>query len=1385
MKVLNILIFISYIIFLNLVFIYSKNLQNSSPKESYILDSQVECPKNCKDGLCDNVTLKCDSCIDGYYKDDCSVSCPAKGCKNCNQTTGECQICKEDLILIDNFCCIENCLKCDNTGCIECSEETKYGPECKDCPENCFYENLKTKRKCEQDSGNCYSCIKGKTGIKCEDNCNQGCDLTEYNCDMNNGSCYCKEGFYGETCEDECDDNCEKCDKKNGTCYQCKSGYYPKNKKCINCPENCDGECPEGKCEKCKDSFYGDICNKKCSIYCLNNICEQEDGFCECINFFSYESHCTECMNQFDKKTNCTECINKFDKTTNCTECINNYNETTNCTECINNYNETTNCTECKNNYNISTECTTCINNYDIKTDCKDCKNNYNISTKCKECINKYDKTTDCKECKNNYNISTKCKECINKYDKTTDCKECKNNYNISTKCKECINNYDMETDCKKCKENYDIDSDCENCTKNYDIQFNCEKCINHYNITTSCTECDNHFSLISECESCEDNYDIYTDCTECINQYDKETNCQTCLNGFYGNNCTEKCYEGCDTIKENCEKEDGKCKNCRDLYYGEKCEYKSEIPHCINVNRTNGACLECEQKFYLYNNTCEACSIDCNNSLCEDITGKCYSCASLDSYGEKCEKKCSKFCKNEIKENIVCKRDDGTCNEGCVDIGNFSDPQCTDCIDGYYPRDEGCTTPCSTHCLDKCDTDDGSCTECFVPYYGEKCDEICSFLCKSACDKIYGNCLECIDGYYKDEKDPEGKYGCVECPKQCIKCRSKIKCEACIDNYYGEQCNEICSPNCKNENCEIDGKCDCKDEYYGENCALKCFGCYGEGCYDDNGICKKHYCNDKYYDPRKCDKNCDENCGGVGGCDLFTGECSVCKGNNWGKKCENSCVKECEDDGRVDCCYVKSTSTKGIHIDIIEKKRSNLWEENDEFYIFKINLGGFDLNILADFESNSPLVIFDKSTEIKRSEAVIYNISIDLTYDSTKSADYSEDKSEDTLYEYDGFSLVKEKNAKDTLILENIKFENFSFLICQYYKLSKDFDNAGQINGIVGLGLRNYFSENLYYIDKKDSRDNLPKNIIIKEIDELKKKSIYIGDYNQEIRKGFSKLSTMNIENKQYIQMNSLIKFETKFTGIAYSLRKAYQYNYDKLVKVDNKIETTIVFNNLYKQFFEKLYFGDLFDNGCYSRSLQGGEVEYYCDIGKKTSIQTLPKLGLILGDYIYYLSYQFLYKESGQFITFLIKLHGQSQQKIELGKSFFNEFSVVYNNGNETLNFYGDIKKLTVPLRDPYNLLNIDSDIFTPGGWVTIIVFVLALLIIICYLSKYCFNKNDSDDSDDEEMEEDDELLVDDTIEDDDDDEDDDEDDDKNDNNDDEEDEDDDDDDDDEDDN
>ena len=1260
-----------------------------------------DCPENCKDNKCNNETLKCDSCKDGFYSDKCDLICPENcikceqesgkcysceknkwgdecnkdcnsGCdlteNNCDKDTGKCNICKQGKWgdICDKECnsrCDLSQNNCDhNTGkCYSCYKGN-WGDECnKQCNSGCDINQ----NNCEQNTGECKICYLGKWGKECDKECNPGCELNQDNCEHDTGECKCKDYYYGKTCENQCDSNCEDCNKDDGTCNKCKYNYYidPKNEtKCIQCPDNCEGgNCPNGICEKCKTSFYGDSCDKSCSKNCLNKICDKDTGECDCINHYSKES----------------------------------------------------NCQYCENFYSIDSECNNCIENYDI-------------NNKCAKCINNYDFDQGCKKCRNNYDINTKCQECINYYDKDNDCLTC-------------LNHYDIEQNCSKCKNFYDIKYDCKTCIKNYDIKEDCRKCVNHYDFSSNCSICESGYYG----HDCDKN--CYEGCNYTLSNCNKANGkCDNCIRGYFNEYCSEKCYEHCLGGIYSCDPKTGECDKCEDLYYGPRCESKSEIEHCIKVNKTNGECLQCQETYYLVNNTCKECSNNCTNQICSDITGYCESCKDINMFGPECEELCSPFCEKN-GTNYICQRDDGFCFFGCQP-GFFENDYCTDCKEGYYSIDDGCKEECSDNCENKlnCDSKDGSCNICKIGYWGMRCTEECDEICKKKeCNHDSGECFECIDGFFKNGTK------CQICPINCSTCGEGGKCITCKDGKYGiEKCDQNCSIHCEGNTCDIKGRCSCESKYWGEFCNNNCKGCSDNGCEDKEGKCIDHYCLDNYYDPRKCDKECSSNCEGQK-CDIFTGECISCPNNKWGKDCSEDCSEECKDDGRLDCCYIKKyeKSTNGMKIEISYETDNNLKEEQNEFSFIKIKLGNYDLKIIADFESNSPLIVFDADTQYSEIETEIYTINVNKFYKSS-SSNYTKGESFDGFYEYDGFFLTKEINAKDDLKIGNHIFKNFSFLIIQEFKIEKDFDNAGPIDGIVGLCLRNYFTENIFY--NKEDGNNFPKNILFRSVKEHKKtSSIYIGDYPQEIKNSFSKLSTMIIENKQLILMDKLITFETKFTGIAYSLRKAYHYQYDKKVILNNKIETAIVFNNLYKQFFEKIYFGDLFENGCYFKNLQGGEGEYYCEKGKKEDIQSLPKLGLILGDYIYYLSHEFLYKESEDYYTFLIKLHGQGQQRIELGKSFFNEFSVIYNNGNETLNFFGDIKKLNVPLKDPSNLLNVDSDIFTPGGWVTLIVFITVLIIIFCYLIKYCGEKTGNEDDEEDDIDYEDDSLIDDTLE------------------------------------
>ena len=308
------------------------------------------CPENCYDGLCDEETQKCNSCIDGYYTDTCEKVCPSKNCIQCAQDTGLCNKCAENYNLINNFCCKTNCLLCDiNSYCSECQSEQQYGTECENCSENCSY--TQGQRQCDQSSGNCYQCIPL---------------------------------HYGEKCENECEPYCKECDSE-GICNSCEDGYYPDGKYCIECYDNCLNKCEKEKCYECKDGYWGAKCENECPKKCSSANCTQEAGYCPCINNYSYESKCTECINHYDKNTDCTECQEHFTNESYCQNCENYYSLETECQSCIGNYNISTNCTLC-NSGTYGNECK------------KKCGVGCNLTTEncdkdtgeCKKCLDKY-----------------------------------------------------------------------------------------------------------------------------------------------------------------------------------------------------------------------------------------------------------------------------------------------------------------------------------------------------------------------------------------------------------------------------------------------------------------------------------------------------------------------------------------------------------------------------------------------------------------------------------------------------------------------------------------------------------------------------------------------------------------------------------------------------------------------------------------------------------------------------------------------------------------------------------------------------------------------------------------------------------------------------------
>ena len=215
---------------------YMNNLVNGSPCNR--CSSQLD---NCAE--CDSAT-ECTKCIGGYYKGlSSSREKEAKKskteCFNCNcdgicdGETGECTgDCKkgyyhekegEKCINCAKFS--ENCIKCDNEKCLECTEK--------------FELNIK-----EEDQCVVKACI---IGCKQCDKENAVCSICEDKYFKSNGSC------------EPCSNSCATCVTKESQCTTCNLPLILDNSKCVSCFNKyygCESEsCTVDSCSKCLEYF--------------------------------------------------------------------------------------------------------------------------------------------------------------------------------------------------------------------------------------------------------------------------------------------------------------------------------------------------------------------------------------------------------------------------------------------------------------------------------------------------------------------------------------------------------------------------------------------------------------------------------------------------------------------------------------------------------------------------------------------------------------------------------------------------------------------------------------------------------------------------------------------------------------------------------------------------------------------------------------------------------------------------------------------------------------------------------------------------------------------------------------------------------------------------
>ena len=580
-------------------------------------------------------------------------------------------------IILSSPLCIEgrnNCIRChpSNNLCLQCDKGI-YAP---DLNGGCEFQ-----QKCSFGSNYCEQCNQeGKLCETCESGYFPdeygGCSYTD-NCEISyKGECIkCKEDYIliGENdiskdgiriCKYAISDdfkNCEKIDTNSGKCEKCKEGYYLNelDKKCST-TKNCL-ESIFGVCQKCKINHYmdrsADECKEKDEFF--KNCKESFDGktcfTCEDYfyfdenNFCTQVNHCSQSKNEYE----CEKCASGFFLTEYGESCTPEKN-------CHYGNKALSLCTTCKENFFIDISDGKCRSN--IEDD--EFKNCQKANKFCTDCINGYyidqeHMCTNTLNCQNSENGI--CMECIEDFflDLENNCVDVENCIHSKIgECLECKENLYYNRRNRTCLE---AEGYFENCKTGYD-DWICDECKNDFYLNQSDYTCysNNEEGNFYKCARTQTGEDI---CSECIEGY---------FLGSKDNKCTK--IEGC-AISEN----ENKCNEC-DLNY---C-LDAKMGICVN----NEIITENEKKFYykcnisnVEGNACEVClneyyELD-ENGLCVDNIH--------------CEEKQDDVC---VKcENNYCLNSYFGCVDSfygnCLECNNIFDFDiCSKCAEGYVLND-------------------------------------------------------------------------------------------------------------------------------------------------------------------------------------------------------------------------------------------------------------------------------------------------------------------------------------------------------------------------------------------------------------------------------------------------------------------------------------------------------------------------------------------------------------------------------------------------------------------------------------------------------------------------------------------------------------------------
>ena len=407
-------------------------------------------------------------------------------------------------------------------------------------------------------------------------------------------------------------------------------------------------------------------------------------------------------------------------------------------------------------------------------------------------------------------------------------------------------------------------------------------------------------------------------------------------------------------------------------------------------------------------------------------------------------------------------------------------------------------------------------------------------------------------------------------------------------------------------------------------------------------------YCEEGLYGP-ECNKNCSctSKISNSNKCAKFSGLCTDCKFGHFGNKCENICYPNCKYNF---CCVFNDKNffdkSKKLSLEIKNSKISI--KLNNTIYILAI-----------DYNVGHTITLFKNTNNTNDECPSISKVDITL-----------EGENEPIKYSYTDFETEGLLYQNQEVIFNNNDKINIDVSLAN--KLKCNFENNNEkyenVNGIIGVGLVNSLSQNLFNNDKTSY------NIVSYKVNNNDVSILFGYLFDDEIQY-LDKLSSCNItktpiNNKNFVYGNISCQIEAIHTSYD---KDALKLNNSYITFNLNENNSYFILKNdtIYYNYIKNSYL-----SGKISGVIENNDKTNFCYSTSK--INKLYELGFIFNKYFYLFSADKFFtadKNNGcseDNSKFKIEFSNVENSIVVLGKDFLKDMIFTVDNDEGKIYFY-----------------------------------------------------------------------------------------------------------------